>query len=118
MNSVCLLILTRRNAPVLYRHVAATLHLRRSVRLADFARERNRLACWCAASPVAQRAQIDAHPQRYFYPPYVGHRGWLGIYLDVPVDWDEVAELVREAYRLVAPRQALAELDALDRSLP
>jgi predicted DNA-binding protein (MmcQ/YjbR family) len=74
----------------------------------------DRLACWCAASPVAQRALIDAHPTRYFYPPYVGHRGWLGVYLDVPVDWDEMADLVRDAYRLVAPKRALAELDALE----
>ncbi|HEV2237854.1 MAG TPA: MmcQ/YjbR family DNA-binding protein [Ktedonobacterales bacterium] len=74
----------------------------------------DRLACWCAASPLAQRALIQAQPQRYFYPPYVGHRGWLGVYLDVPVDWDEIADLVRDAYRVVAPKRALAELDALD----
>jgi hypothetical protein len=74
----------------------------------------DRLACWCAATPLAQRALIDAHPARYFRPPYVGHRGWLGVFLDVPVDWDEIADLVRDAYRLVAPKRALAELDALD----
>ena len=78
----------------------------------------DRLACWCAATPLAQQALIAAQPRRYFYPPYVGPRGWLGVYLDVPVDWEEIAELVREAYRLVAPRRALAELDALDRSQP
>jgi hypothetical protein len=54
--------------------------------------------------------------QRYFYLPYVGHRGWLGVYLDGPVDWDELADLVREADRLVAPKRALAELDARERS--
>jgi predicted DNA-binding protein (MmcQ/YjbR family) len=78
----------------------------------------DRLACWCAASPLAQRAHIDSQPQGYFYPPYVGHRGWLGVYLDVPVDWDELAEHVLEGYRLVAPKRALAELDARERSRP
>lgn len=71
----------------------------------------DRLACWCAASPVAQRALMAAHPERYFMPPYVGHRGWLGARLDVAVDWDEIADLVAEAYRLVAPKRLLARLD-------
>lgn len=39
-------------------------------------------------------------------PPYVGHRGWLGVRLDVPVDWDVIAELVADAYRLVAPKRS------------
>jgi len=41
----------------------------------------------------------------------VGHRGWLGVWLDVPVDWQELVEIVTEAYRLVAPRRLLAELE-------
>src|SRR4029450_6504183 len=45
----------------------------------------DRLAFWCAAPPGAQEALVGADPQRYFVPPYVGHRGWLGVYLDVPV---------------------------------
>jgi len=44
----------------------------------------------------------------------VGHRGWLGVYLDVPVDWDEIADIVTDAYRVVAPPKLLAELDARD----
>jgi hypothetical protein len=43
-------------------------------------------------------------------PPYVGHRGWLGVRLDVPVDWDEIADLVTDAYRMVAPNRLLSEL--------
>ena len=65
----------------------------------------DRVACWCAAPPDAQEALVANHPERFFRPPYVGHRGWLGVYLDVPVDWDEVAELVRDAYLVVAPRR-------------
>jgi hypothetical protein len=72
----------------------------------------DRLAFWCAAPDGAQEALIAAHPRRFFRPPYVGHRGWLGVWLDVAVDWDEIADLVAEAYRRVAPGRLVAELDA------
>jgi hypothetical protein len=71
----------------------------------------DRLAFWCAAPPGAQEALVAADPGRYFRPPYVGHRGWLGVYLDVPVDWEEIADLVADAWRMVAPKRLLAELD-------
>ena len=67
---------------------------------------------WCAAPPGAQEAHVGSDPGRFFRPPYVGHRGWLGVYLDVPVDWEEVAEIVEDAYREVAPAKLVAELDA------
>ena len=44
-------------------------------------------------------------------PPYVGGRGWLGVYLDAPVDWDEVAEVITDAYRQVASKRLIALLD-------
>ena len=72
----------------------------------------DRLAFWCAAPDGAQPALVAADPERFFVPPYVGHRGWIGVRLDVPVDWDEIAELVAEAYRTVAPQRLVAELDA------
>src|SRR5438045_1601368 len=60
----------------------------------------DRIACWCAAPPGEQEALIAADPSRYFRPPYVGHRGWVGVYLDTDdVDWTVVGELVIEAYR-------------------
>jgi hypothetical protein len=72
----------------------------------------DRLAFWCAAPDGAQEALITADPERFFRPPYVGHRGWLGVRLDVtPVDWDEIAELVTAAYRGVAPKRLAAELE-------
>ena len=72
----------------------------------------DRLAFWCAAPDGAQEVLVATHPDRFFVPPYVGHRGWLGVWLDVPVDWDEIADLVVDAYRRVAPRRLLAALDA------
>jgi hypothetical protein len=67
---------------------------------------------WCAAPPGAQAELVEAEPERFFRPPYVGGRGWLGVRLDVPVDWDEMAHICEEAYRVVAPKKLVAELDA------
>jgi hypothetical protein len=71
----------------------------------------DRLAFWCAAPPGAQEAMVAGEPGRFFRPPYVGSRGWLGVWLDVPVDWDEIAEIVGEAYRMIAPKKLIAQLD-------
>ncbi|AYF77510.1 MmcQ/YjbR family DNA-binding protein [Nocardia yunnanensis] len=72
----------------------------------------DRLGFWCAAPAGVQAELVAAEPGRYFRPPYVGHRGWLGVYLDVPVDWDEIGEIVEDAYRQVATKKLLAELDS------
>jgi len=72
----------------------------------------DRVAMWCAAPPGAQEALVGADPKRFFRPKYVGHRGWLGVYLDVSQDWEQIADLIRDAYREVAPRRLVAMLDA------
>ena len=72
----------------------------------------DRLGFWCAAPPGVQEMLISADPERLFRPTYVGVRGWLGVRLDVPADWDEIADLVEDAYRQVAPRRLLAQLNA------
>src|ERR1700754_2095238 len=54
---------------------------------------------WCAAPPGVQAELIASDPDRSHYPKYVGHRGWIGIRLDAPVDWAEVAEILDDAYR-------------------
>ena len=67
------------------------------------------LGFWCAAPFGAQDALIGSNPEQYFRPPYVGHRGWIGVRLDSPeVDWTEVTQVVREAYRVVAPGKLAA----------
>jgi predicted DNA-binding protein (MmcQ/YjbR family) len=71
----------------------------------------DRRGFWCAAPPGLQEEKVRSDPERFFRPPYVGHRGWLGVYLDVPVDWDEVAELVEHAYRTIAPKRLVELLD-------
>ncbi|HEY7485041.1 MAG TPA: MmcQ/YjbR family DNA-binding protein [Streptosporangiaceae bacterium] len=74
----------------------------------------DRLGFWCAAPAGSQEALVASAPDRFFVPPYVGHRGWLGVRLDVPVDWAEIAELIEDAYRVVAPKRLVAQLDAGD----
>ena len=48
---------------------------------------------------------VQAAPERFFVPPYVGPSGWVGIWLDGKTDWIELADLLRDAYRLVAPKR-------------
>jgi hypothetical protein len=70
-----------------------------------------RVALWCPAPPGVQAQMIEAEPERFFRPPYVGPRGWLGLRLDVAPDWDEVEGVIEEAYRHVAPRSLTRRLD-------
>jgi hypothetical protein len=74
----------------------------------------DRLSVWCAAPEGAQEMLVKADPKRFFRPPYVGHRGWLGVYLDVDVevDWEEIGIVVERAYRRVAPKKLLKDLDS------
>ena len=65
---------------------------------------------WVAAPPGNQELLVAADPERFFRPPYVGHRGWLGVRLDREVDWDEVAGIVEDAWATVAPPALLASL--------
>jgi hypothetical protein len=65
---------------------------------------------WVAAPPGNQELLVAADPERFFRPPYVGHRGWLGVRLDGAVDWDEVAGIVEDAWATVAPAKLLAAL--------
>ncbi len=72
----------------------------------------DRVGFWCAAPPGAQEALVADDPEHFFRPPYVGHRGWLGVYLDVDgVDWPHLEEIIEDAYRCVAPKTLLARLD-------
>jgi hypothetical protein len=71
-----------------------------------------RLGLWVAAPPGVQQDMVEQEPERFFVPPYVGHRGWLGVCLDQSPDWDEVAGIVEDAYRTVAIKRLLAQLEA------
>jgi len=54
---------------------------------------------------------VEADPDLFFVPPYVGPSGWVGVRLDVDVEWAVVAEILEEGYRSVAPKRAIRKLD-------
>ena len=66
---------------------------------------------WVKATHVNQDLLVRSQPDRYFIPPYVGPSGWVGIRLDRRPDWTAVTELLRDGYRLVAPRKLLPLLE-------
>lgn len=70
------------------------------------------LGMWCAAPFGMQEELVASDPGRFFVPPYVGHRGWIGVRLDDVADWDEIADIVEDAYRMIAPAKLRQELDA------
>ena len=71
----------------------------------------DRPTLWFKAAPGTQTELVDQEPDRFFVPPYVGPRGWVGLRLDVDLDWNEVAAVVEDAWRLVATKSHLAERD-------
>ena len=75
-----------------------------------------RFAIWCAAPPELQGMLVEADPERFFRPPYVGHRGWLGVRLDRGIHWDELAGIVEDAYVEVAPPRLVEAAQLENRS--
>ena len=69
------------------------------------------IALWVLAPPGIQGMLVDADPERFFVPPYVGTNGWVGVRLDRETNWDQVADVVEEGYRMIAPKKLLAQLD-------
>lgn len=67
-------------------------------------------AVWCKAAPGNQGLMVAAAPDRFFIPPYVGPSGWIGIWLGGRTDWSELAMLLSDSYRLVAPKRLAAAL--------
>ena len=70
-----------------------------------------RISLWCKAPPGSQEILVGAAPERFFVPPYVGRKGWIGLRLDDDPDWDEVAEVVKRSYRLIAPKRLAATVE-------
>jgi hypothetical protein len=70
------------------------------------------LAVWLPAPLGEQEAMVFTDPARFFRPPYVGSRGWVGVRIDRKPDWTLVARLVEQAYRVVAPPRLQASIAA------
>jgi predicted DNA-binding protein (MmcQ/YjbR family) len=69
-----------------------------------------RVSVWCKAPTGSQAILVGADAKRFFVPPYVGPKGWVGMRLDDAPDWDEVAALIRRSYRLIAPKRLAARV--------
>ena len=68
-----------------------------------------RYALICAAPEGMQAMLVEADPERFYVPPYVGHRGWIGVRLDRGFDREEIAGILEDAYAEVAPPSLLPE---------
>jgi hypothetical protein len=76
-----------------------------------------RLALNCKAEPGANRSLADSAPERFHIPAYLGPRGWIGLWIDLPtIDWEEVQSILIDAYRLTAPKRLVAQLQSLSRT--
>lgn len=65
---------------------------------------------WCKAPRGVQAILVEAAPDRFFVPPYVGHKGWIGFHLDRTTDWAEVAALIHRSYRMTAPKRLAVQV--------
>ena len=92
-------------------HAAFQVRNKTFVHFLDNHHDDGRVALNCKAAPETQELLVGADPARYFVPPYVGHRGWIGVRLDVAIDWDDITDLVTESYRMIAPQRLAALLD-------
>jgi hypothetical protein len=60
---------------------------------------------WVKGAPGAQEILVANEPQRYYRPKYVGHQGWIGVLMEGDIDWETAADLIRESYRMTAPKR-------------
>jgi predicted DNA-binding protein (MmcQ/YjbR family) len=70
-----------------------------------------RVAVWCKAPPGVQAALVAEDSDGFFAPPYVGPKGWIGVRLDRPVEWERLAEQIEESYRMTAPKRLIRAVD-------
>ena len=71
------------------------------------------IGLWVKGALGLQEILVGSDPDRYYRPKYVGHKGWIGVRMDVAnIDWPQVTDLIRDSYRMSAPKKLLALLDA------
>lgn len=71
-----------------------------------------RLAIWCKAAPGAQDLFVRGDPERFFIPPYVGPRGWVGVRLEGKAPWPVIEDLITRGWQLNAPKKAPAKSES------
>ncbi len=71
-----------------------------------------RPSMWCKAPRGFQEVIVGSDPEHFFVPPYVGIHGWIGVWLDIDLDWQHISELVEESYRMTAPKRLIQQLQS------
>jgi predicted DNA-binding protein (MmcQ/YjbR family) len=89
-------------------HTAPAFRVREKIFV--FVTQEGPLAIHLKGAPGAQDALVHADPETFYSPPYSGHNGWIGVNLDGRTDWGIVEELIRDSYRLVAPKRLAAQV--------
>ncbi len=71
---------------------------------------RERPAAWIKADPADQDWLVRSDPDRFFVPPYVGPKGWVGVHLDgADTDWEHVTALLVDAWKVSAPKKLVEQ---------
>ncbi len=76
------------------------------------------VAVWIKAPPMVQEILTGSAPERFFRPPYMGHKGWVGVRLDGEADWDEVAAILKDGYLMSAPKKLRGAIPAVVAASP
>ena len=66
------------------------------------------VAVWVKAPAMAQEILINSDPQRFFKPPYMGHKGWVGVRLEGKLDWSHLAAILKDGYEMSLPMKKSA----------
>src|SRR5580704_18308715 len=64
------------------------------------------LAVWVKAPAMVQEILVNSDPKRFFVPPYMGKKGWVGVRIDYKVKWDQTAAILKDGYLMSAPTKA------------
>jgi hypothetical protein len=63
------------------------------------------LAVWVKAPAMVQEILVNSDPKRFFVPPYMGKKGWVGVRIDYKVKWDQTAAILKDGYLMSAPKK-------------
>ena len=66
------------------------------------------VAVWVKAPAMAQEILISSDSKRFFKPPYMGHKGWVGVRLDRKPDWEQLAAILKDGYEMSLPARKAA----------
>jgi predicted DNA-binding protein (MmcQ/YjbR family) len=61
------------------------------------------VAVWVKAPAMVQEILISSDSRRFFKPPYMGHKGWVGVRIDSKPDWEQLTEILKDGYEMSLP---------------